>query len=154
MGVRADAESLRRIPIFSSCETVPLQVLAFAAEREKFAPGKTVIAEGGSARSAYFILEGTALVSRAKQTVGMAEPGTLLGETAMLGSHRYMVTAVAETQLVVARIDSALFQRVATEYPEFGDAVLQALSDRLALSMREFEEVRVKLTRARNLSGL
>jgi CRP-like cAMP-binding protein len=72
----------------------------------------------------------------------------------MLGSHRYMVTAVAETQLVVARIDSALFQRVATEYPEFGDAVLQALSDRLALSMREFEEVRVKLTRARNLSGL
>jgi CRP-like cAMP-binding protein len=154
MGVRADAESLRRIPIFSGCEAVPLQVLAFAAERERFAAGNTIIAEGGNARSAYFVLDGNALVRRGPDVIGLAEPGSLLGETAMLGSFRYAVTAVAETPVSVARIDTDLFRRVAAEYPEFGDAVLQALSDRLGMTVRELDEVRVKLTRARSFSGL
>lgn len=154
MGIRADAESLRRIPIFSTSEAVPLQVLAFAAERERFAVGKAIITEGGNARSAYFLLDGTAQVLRGTDLIGRAEPGSLLGETAMLGSYRYMVTAIAETEVSAARIDTDLFRRVASEYPEFGDAVLQALSDRLQLTVRELEEVRVKLTRARNLSSL
>lgn len=154
MGVRADAETLRRIAIFSQCETVPLQVLAFAAERERFAAGKTIIAENGNARSAYFLLEGTAIVRRGEEAIGRAEPGSLLGETAMLGSSRYAVSAVAETEVIAARIDTALFQRVAKEYPEFGDAVLQVLSNRLNKALKELEEVRVKLSKARSFSSL
>jgi CRP-like cAMP-binding protein len=154
MGVRADAESLRRIAIFSSCETVPLQVLAFAAERERFAAGQTIVRENDSARSAHFLLDGTATVLRGEELIGRAEPGSLLGETAMLGSSRYTVSAVAETQVLAARIDTGLFQRVAQEYPEFGNAVVKALSDRLGASIRELEEARHLLNRARGFSSL
>jgi CRP-like cAMP-binding protein len=154
MGVRADAETLRRIPIFSQCEAVPLQVLAFAAERERFARGQAIITENGNARSAYFILDGTAIVKRGEDVIGRAEPGSLLGETAMLGSYRYAVSATAEAELTAARIDTGLFQRVAKEYPEFGQAVLQVLANRLNSSVRELEEVRVKFAKARSFSAL
>ncbi len=154
MGVKADAETLRRIAIFSQCETVPLQVLAFAAERERFAPGKAIISENSDARSAFFLLEGTASVTRGSETIGRAEPGSLLGETAMLGSILYSVSAIAETEVIAARIDTALFQRVAKEYPEFGEAVLQVLSNRLTASLRELDDVRVKLSKARSFSSL
>jgi CRP-like cAMP-binding protein len=154
MGVRADAETLSRIPIFSQCEAVPLQVLAFAAERERFARGQAIITENGNASSAYFILEGTAIVKRGQEVIGRAEPGSLLGETAMLGSFRYAVGATAETEVMAARIDTGLFQRVAGEYPEFGQAVLQVLSSRLSSSVKELEEVRSKLAKARSFSSL
>jgi len=154
MGVRADAETLRRIPIFSQCEAVPLQVLAFAAERERFSVDEAIISENSNARSAYFILEGTAIVKRGREIIGRAEPGSLLGETAMLGSFHYSVSAMAETEVMAARIETALFQRVAKEYPEFGQAVLKVLSNRLNTSIRELEEVRLKFGKARSFSSL
>ena len=39
MSVRADVETIRNIPIFSECEPAHLQLLAFSAVRENFAPG-------------------------------------------------------------------------------------------------------------------
>ena len=43
MSVRADADTLRRIPIFADCDPVPLQVIAFAAERQHFAAGEQIV---------------------------------------------------------------------------------------------------------------
>jgi CRP-like cAMP-binding protein len=154
MGVKADAESLRRIAIFAGCETVPLQVLAFAAERQRFAAGQVIVRENDAARSAYFLLEGSAAVHRGKEVIGRAEPGSLIGETAMLGSSRYMVSAEAETEVLAARIDTGLFERVVHEYPEFGRAVLGAMSDRLGTSIKELEVARDLLERARGFSSL
>jgi CRP/FNR family transcriptional regulator, cyclic AMP receptor protein len=153
MGVRAEAETLRRIPIFKDCENTPLQVLAFASDRQRFDSGASIIAEGEEGRSAYFILEGLVSVSRGEELIARAEPGALLGETAMLGSARYMVTARADTIVYTARIDAPLFDRVAQEYPEFGNTVLQALSEKLGRSVRELDEVRDLLIRGRNLSS-
>ena len=46
MSVRADAETLRQIPIFSECEPVHLQLLAFASERQHFVSGEAIISQG------------------------------------------------------------------------------------------------------------
>ena len=154
MSVRADAESLRRIPLFKDCEAVPLQVLAFAAERQRFAAGSEIIREGKAAMSAYFILQGVASLEQGGKRLGQAEPGALLGELAMLGGSTYSITATAEEELTAVRIDQALFQRVASEYPEFGRAVIKSLSDKLEASVRELEAVRVMLTKARSFSNL
>ena len=54
MSVRADAETLRQIPIFRECETVPLQIMAFAAERQEFSVGEEILTEGKKARAAFF----------------------------------------------------------------------------------------------------
>jgi CRP/FNR family transcriptional regulator, cyclic AMP receptor protein len=154
LSVRADAESLRQIPLFRNCEAVPLQVLAFAAERENFRTGQVLIKQGQPASSAYFLLNGTATIAQDQQTLGNAEPGALLGEMAMLGGSRYAITATASETVSAVRIDKELFHRVASEYPEFGQAVLKALSEKLGASVRELEGIRGLLTKARSFSNL
>jgi CRP/FNR family transcriptional regulator, cyclic AMP receptor protein len=154
LGVRADAETLKQIPLFRSCEAVPLQVLAFAAERVRFGAGDTFMKEGIKGAAAYFILSGSADVIQAKQKIGLAEPGALLGEMSMVGGQAYSLSAVAAEPLSAVRIDHALFMRVADEYPDFGRAVLEALSEKLARSVRELDGVRGMLTKARSFSQL
>jgi CRP-like cAMP-binding protein len=152
MSVRADAETLRAIPIFRECEAVPLQVMAFAAERQTFAPGETLIAEGTRAKAAYFVLQGNVTLKQGNKVIGLAEPGSFLGELAMIGNTQYSLTAVAELPVSTARIDRALFLRVANEYPEFGDAVLKAISEKLGSSVRELDGVKNLFNRARSFS--
>lgn len=154
MSVRADAESLRRIPLFRDCEAVPLQVLAFAAERERFEPGDQLMSEGKRAAAAYFLLQGVVILRQAGKNLGRAEPGALLGEVAMLSGGAASLTAIADDDVVAVRIDRALFQRVASEYPEFAQAVMKSLSERLNTSVRELESVRMLLTKARSFSAL
>ncbi len=154
MSVRADAESLRQIPLFRNCEAVPLQVMAFAAERQNFAKGQTIIKQGSDATAAYFLLNGSADLQQGKSMVGQAQPGALLGELAMLGGSAYSLTATAAEPVSTVRIDNALFLRVASEYPEFGRAVLEALSEKLGNSVRELDTVRNLLTKARSFSNL
>ena len=133
---------------------MPLQVLAFAAEREAFKSGQILIKQGQSATTAYFLLNGTATLSQNKQELGHAEPGALLGEMAMLGGASYSITATANELVSTVRIDQRLFHRVASEYPEFGQAVLNALSEKLGASVRELDGVRDLLTKARSFSNL
>jgi CRP/FNR family transcriptional regulator, cyclic AMP receptor protein len=154
LSVRADAESLRNIPLFRNCEVVPLQVMAFAAERQSFARGEVLIKQGQTASAAYFILNGSVDLQQDRHPLGRAEPGALLGEVAMLGGSSYSLTATAADSVQAVRIDNALFKRVATEYPEFGRAVMEALSEKLGASMRELESVRGLLTKARSFSNL
>lgn len=133
---------------------MPLQVLAFAAERESFKAGEVLIKQGQPATSAYFLLNGTTVLSQNKQNLGHAEPGALLGEMAMLGGASYAITATASEAVSAVRIDKQLFNRVATEYPEFGQAVLAALSEKLGASVRELDGIRNLLTKARSFSNL
>jgi CRP/FNR family transcriptional regulator, cyclic AMP receptor protein len=154
LSVRADAETLRQIPLFRNCEAVPLQVMAFAAERQNFSKGHTIIKQGDEAKAAYFLLNGTANLQQGTSLVGQAEPGALLGELAMLAGSAYSLTATALEPVSAVRIDNALFLRVASEYPEFGRAVLDALSEKLGNSVRELDGVKNLLNKARSFSNL
>ena len=154
MSVRADAETLRQIPIFRECETVPLQIMAFAAERQEFSVGEEILAEGKKARAAFFVLNGSVDLRKLEHSIGRAEPGSLLGEIAMIGSNPSTLTAKALDLVSTARISHELFLRVAKEYPEFGRIVLHNLSEKLMGSVREFEAVRVLMNKARKFSDL
>lgn len=156
MSVRADADTLRRIPIFADCDPVPLQVIAFAAERQHFDAGQSIIAEGRTGASAYLILNGRAeirsTVKSREVALGHADPGALLGEMAMIGMVPYAVTATAVTLVVTARIDRALFLRVAEAYPDFGAAVFKAMVRKLDGSLQDLNAVRGLLDSARSFS--
>jgi CRP/FNR family transcriptional regulator, cyclic AMP receptor protein len=154
LSVRADAETLRQIPIFADCEPVHLQLLAFASERQQFVSGEAIITQGEKANSAFLILNGNADIRQAKrqksQFIARAEPGTFLGEVAMIGKSTYAISAIATDQVSTARIDHALFLRVAKEYPEFGQTVFSALARRLDHTVREFDSVRPPFMRAKS----
>jgi CRP-like cAMP-binding protein len=158
MSVRADAETLRNIPIFAECDTVPLQVLAFAAERQHFAAGESLLTLGEVGSAAYLILSGKAEIRAGKdgqgEVIGQAEPGAFLGEVAMIAKAPYSVSVVAVSPLVAAKIDRKLFLKVADEYPEFGIAVFKALAGKLDLSLDEFNSARDLLVRAKSFLDL
>jgi CRP-like cAMP-binding protein len=128
--------------------------MAFAGERRAFRPGETIIRQDAAADAAYFILNGTAELFQGKQRMGEAQPGAFLGESAMLAGSQYSITATAVDELSAVRIDISLFKRVASEYPEFGRAVLDALSERLGSSVKELDTIRQLLNRTRGFSQL
>ena len=158
MSVRADAETLRQIPIFAECEPVHLQLIAFASERQQFVSGEAIIAQGKKAKSAFLLLSGKADIQQSTGqkdlTIATAEPGAFLGEVAMIGKTNYAITALAVGPVSTARIDHGLFLRVATEYPEFGQSVFKALARRLENSMLDFESVRGKFMHAKAFSDV
>ncbi len=154
MSVRADSETLRAIPIFRDCDTVALQILAFAAERQAFGAGEDIITQGKKARAAFLLLGGQASVKDGQREIALAEPGAFLGEVAMVRAGPYGITATALVPVETARISHELFLRVAKEYPDFGKRVLQNLGDRLDSHMRELEGVRVMLGKSRNFADL
>lgn len=133
---------------------MPLQVMAFAAERQNFSNAQVLFKQGQRAKSAYFLLNGSVDLQQDSHKLGVAEPGALLGELAMLGGSTYSLTATAAGPVQAVCIDNDLFKRVATEYPEFGRAVMEALSEKLGASVRELDGVRGLLTKARSFSNL
>ncbi len=155
MSVRADVETIRNIPIFSECEPAHLQLLAFSAARESFEPGRTLIVQGETGRSAYLILNGLVEIATAEAgLLGEAGPGAFLGEVAMIGGSPYSITATAIDAVSAARIDRELFLRVAQEFPEFGTAVLRSMSRKLEMSVQDLDEARLLLQKARSFRSL
>jgi CRP-like cAMP-binding protein len=155
MSVRADVETLRNIPIFSECEAVHLQLLAFSAVRQSFATGEFIIRQGNKGTAAFLILNGEARLSSTDAgPLGSAGPGALLGEIAMIGERPYSVTATAVETVSTARIDRDLFMRVAREFPEFGTAVFGVLSRRLDGVMGDLDAARQQFERARSFKSI
>ncbi len=155
MSVRSDIETLRRIPIFSECDPVHLQLIAFSAERESFRADQTIIREGAEATAAYLLLSGEAALSTASEgLIGSAGPGAMLGEMAMIGERPYAVTATALELAVAARIDRDLFMRVAREFPDFGAAVFRVVAARFNQSMREISGTRQAFEAARSFRDI
>lgn len=150
MSVRADAETLRQIPIFRDCEPVHLQLLAFASERQQFILGEALVKQGMKAQSAFLILNGNVDLftngPKGAEAIGVAHPGALIGEVAMIGSTQYSLSAIAKESVATARIDHALFNRVANEYPEFGRTVFRVLAERLNASMIDLDGIRNLIT--------
>ncbi len=126
--------------------------MAFAAERQNFTSGQILFKQGHTGNVAYFILSGTVELEQNRKKLGLAEPGSLLGEIAMIGGASYALTATAAEAVAAVRIENELFKRVATEYPEFGQAVLEAVSEKLGASVRELDGVRSLMTKPRSFS--
>jgi len=155
MSVRADAETLRSIPIFAECDAVHLQLLAFSSERQAFAPGANLIEQGQAGTAAFLVLSGQAdIFSGNDRLTGAAGPGAFLGETAMIGAGSYAVTARARTPLTAARISRGLFMRVVEEYPDFGRAVFHTLGARLQDLAADLMSARPAFDKAKPFSRL
>ena len=154
MSVRADAETFRGIPIFADCDPVHLQVLAFSSERQMFAAGEVLIKQGLRGGAAYLILSGRADIAVENEHAGSAGPGALLGEVGMIGDVPYAVTARASEVLTAARIDRGLFLRLATEYPDFGSAVFNALARKLDTSLDGLDVARQMFEQAKTFKDL
>ncbi len=158
MSVRADAETLRSIPIFADCDPVHLQLLAFSSERRHYKSGDTIVKQGEIGEMAILILDGQAELLHDKgggfDSLGTAGPGAMIGEIAMIGGVSYSISAIARSAVSATGIRRELFLRLAEEYPEFGATVFKALAQKLDGSMSDLLSIQAAFDRARSFSNL
>ena len=149
MDLLQEAELLRKVPMFSRLEPARLKLLAFTSESLSFENGEVLFGVGDPADCAYVIMDGEVEV--------MADTGSgevvavtlrnheLFGEMAILSHAPRSATIRAKGNLKALRISEEAFIKLLNDNPDVALDVLRQLSDKLARSHRQFEELQSKL---------
>jgi CRP-like cAMP-binding protein len=104
---------------------------------------------GEPADCAYVVQHGT-FELRADHATGsevVAEPGTLLGEFALLAETLRPVTATAREDSMVMRISRAMFVKMLESYPDAALRLRELIVSRADQWTRDIEKVRTALAR-------
>ncbi|MBZ0209358.1 MAG: cyclic nucleotide-binding domain-containing protein [Hyphomicrobium sp.] len=124
----------------------PLQVAAIArrAERVSYTPGAVIIEENGIAEAAILIIAGTAARVSGPELAARSEPvepGSLLGEAAMLIETTYGSTVVARSPVRAVHITRDALHEQMLEDPDLADRLVQNLAKRLTAFADELRRV-------------
>jgi len=150
--VHSEAEQLKQVPMFSRLDASRLKLLAFTSESLQFAAGQILFNHSDPSDAAYVIMEGeveilgdgpdgepVALVTRGRNE--------LVGEMAALSNAPRSATLRAKGPVRVLKISNDDFVRLLTENPEVALSVMRELSDKLAKSHEQVEELQNELNR-------
>jgi CRP-like cAMP-binding protein len=151
MALEEDIAVLAGAPLLSLMERDALRLLAFAAEQRSLQPGEVLFSKGDRSDGAYVVTRGTVLLDPAgdgSPAPFVAEPGTLIGQTALFVRSGRRATATARELSAVVRISPTLMRRVLEEFPRAAVTIqgalardLAALSDQLAVIGRRLEAI-------------
>lgn len=135
MALETNAELLGRVPILEGLSPEQLSAIANKGKKTFFAEGRSIIEAGAKGDTAYLILTGLAGVEPDAETgreAEMLEPGTLVGELAMLVETTHSLTVKAKVRvraMAIARAD--LYELMEAE-PAIAHHFSQKLLERLA----------------------
>ena len=124
-------EALEIQPIING-DTAIAKAISERVEVESFEPGSRIIEESGPDNDLYFILAGIVSIRVSGREVAVRTAGQHVGEMALLcpGQPR-SAGAVADGEVVVARITAAAFTALADANPRMWRNVARVLSKRL-----------------------
>jgi CRP-like cAMP-binding protein len=120
---------LLRVPLFAGLKPLQITEIARQAERVKFQRGDAITRAGEPGDGAYLIVRGSAdrlLRSGFASATEPIEPGSLIGEMAMLVEHAYRVTVIARDRVLCLK-----FTRSALHAQMLEDASLARHFERL-----------------------
>ena len=149
MTLNDDLDILRQTQLFSDISDEALRLLAFGATHRNIFQGHCLYNFGDSASGAYVVLSGILkLTAPGKNgemvSSGTVEPGTLLGELALISptKHQFTVTATQTAHLV--RFDRVLFHRLLSEYPEVADVLRKRIEQNIYNLTSSLQKIRYK----------
>ena len=138
---------LLRVPLFAGLRPLQITEIARQAERVAFRSGSSIIEAGKTGDCAYLIVSGDAVCRPEPGSAAPpqpVEPGSLVGELAMLIDHTHRVTVVAAGRVHCLKITrSALYQQIEAD-PALADHFTGLLTARLtqvAIEMRCIDEM-------------
>lgn len=156
MSVNSDVRLLQKVPLFAKVDPAHLQVLVFSSKRTKVAAGAFIFKKSKPGNAAFFILSGRAIVrtgdGASARTIARVEQGTLLGEMAMVGKVPYSTSAQAVNELSLLKLTNEMFMRVCEEFPDVGKNVLTVLTEKLDVTLQDFNEVQQHFDNAKSFS--
>jgi CRP-like cAMP-binding protein len=149
MGIDDDIAFLERVPMLAQLGRSALRILAIGAESYSVNEGETLFAPGQSADCAYVIQHGSFVVKpeAANGIESIAEPASLLGESALLIETPRHATATAREDSIVLRISRAMFLKMLETDPEAAQRLRTLFASRADQLARDFEKVHAILAR-------
>jgi CRP-like cAMP-binding protein len=117
MSIDDDVALLDRVPTLHLLGTASLRMLAIGSEQRDVARGDLLFRQGDDADSGFVVQRGTFRVDDGSGAEVIANPGTLIGELALVVPMRRPSNAVALEPSTVIRIGRSLFQRVLESDP-------------------------------------
>jgi CRP-like cAMP-binding protein len=149
MSIDDDIAFLERVPMLAELGRSALRILAIGAESYSVNEGETLFAPGQSADCAYVVQRGSFVVTpeTANGTESIAEPASLLGESALLIETPRRASATAREDSIVLRISRAMFLKMLETDPEAAQRLRTLLASRADQLARDFERVHAMLAR-------
>ncbi|KAB2850970.1 MAG: cyclic nucleotide-binding domain-containing protein [Hyphomicrobiaceae bacterium] len=140
---------LLRSPIFQGMDAAALESIAKISERLTAARGQVLARSGDAAAGAILIVNGTARSERPgdNPAIRQLEPGTLIGELAMLVETTFAVTVVAETDMRLMRIPRCELYRLMGEEGRIAAHFAAKIGERLQSLVAEVRQIEAEMSR-------
>lgn len=140
---------LSGVRLFEGFAPEQLRLLAFGAETMRLPAGKRLFLEDDDANSAYIVTRGTVRLFREHDghnaEIGLAGPGAVMGEMALIADTHRLTSAEASTDAEVLRINRSMFRRILEEYPHTAELLRERLIEDLQDMIRRIEQVGERL---------
>lgn len=148
MTLNEESNFLSKVPLFQELEPSRLKLLAFTSEMVNFQNGEVLFKAGEPGNCAYVIMDGEVeILSSADDAavVGVLHINQIFGELALLNDEPRSATLRAKGDLKVMRISESLFMQLIRESPGLALNVVRQLSQKLAISHQQVEQLREQL---------
>src|ERR1700761_3713068 len=132
MAIEDDIAFLEQVPFLQQLGTGALRILAIGAESYTVQEGQLLFSAGDLADCAYIVQYGSFDLrsDRLPEGATIAEPGTLLGETALLSETLRPVTATALEDSGVLRVSRAMFVKMLESFPDAAQRLRELIAKR------------------------
>ena len=149
MNIDDDIAFLEQVPMLAQLGESALRILAIGAESYSVSEGETLFAPGESADCAYVVQHGSFVIKpqAANGLESIAEPGSLLSESALLIETPRHATATAREDSIVLRISRAMFLKMLESNPPAAQQLRALFASRADQLARDFEKVHAILAR-------
>lgn len=150
MSLSAEAEVLRRVPLFSKLDASTIKLLAFTSDAMTFDDGELLFTAGDTADSAYVILEGDVEIlvpdQNGMHAAFVRGKNEIIGEMGILNKSPRNASVRAKGTVSALRITGDAFMNLLQQNALMALEVAKQLSLRLAQTHAQYEAVASKLT--------
>jgi CRP-like cAMP-binding protein len=122
---------LSKIWMFSACSASQLRTIRKAIDEVQVPEGRVLCEEGTLGREFFFIVDGTATVSRNRRRTATLGPGKWFGELSLLDRMPRSATVVSETPMTLLVLEQRRFNGLLDEMPTLSHKLLVAMAQRL-----------------------
>lgn len=126
-----DVEKLRGVAFFDGFSDDELARVIELADEVDAEQGAVLMEQGRVGQECYVIVEGSAGVFFAGEHGATLQPGSMVGEMALVDHRPRSASVVAETPMKLLAFDTKGFKRLLEEMPKAHDRVMELLSARL-----------------------
>jgi signal transduction histidine kinase len=130
-------EELRRSPLFDGLTDEQLQRVIMEGSEVRVSRGELYAREGEPIEHLYVVLEGelriTKLVGGREMVINNYTPGVFFGEVPLLAGTPFLASGRALEDSRLFAIPEKVFRRMLTDYPTFGDTVLETMAQRVQI---------------------